>query len=251
MAAPDEAGEIRLLELTVARNGQKFAMVARPGMRPGSEGRNPPYAYMTEGLLVAVDPQAPGGLVVVDRVKPHFKLTGEQGIDWDWGVGVGETDRTEIRLDFTGILRGLLGACQEADYDARGGVLKLQTANSVCRVYIQDKGDGRKGILFKGLIVVRRDKGGWIGVMGSRDPQLGPRFFSVTKESVLKLGLPIREMPEKGGSTVPKQVQRLLFPSASLFKDHKAIEAAQTLESAGTLGTSPPTSPPASQASPP
>jgi hypothetical protein len=224
----------------VVRDGKRVAVVARAG----DDVNSPPFFYMTEGLFVVVDASNPGGLAVAEGGRPAFSLgSGPQGQMFDcsfrWGAkapedkdnNVDKDDKDErpmILVDAGALLGDLLSHARRSEYDAAKGIVTLRTEHLTAKVLIPPKEQDRTVLGFRELLV----GGGGNAVHLSIPPTAKPTadYFSVTKEAVMALGLPVRKLSEgKAVELEEAEAMKLMFPPPDFLKDPKMRQTSEKL----------------------
>ncbi|HZK81848.1 MAG TPA: hypothetical protein VFC46_12290 [Humisphaera sp.] len=155
-----------------------------------------PYCYMTEGLVVAADMRKPGGLVIYEQGAPEFvwevNQTGKQ--DDMHLQQPSDAKLGRIRLDLGGLLRLRAQGATGTAYDPIRGVITVTTDNTENQ-WLLPAADLRPPLPIAIKDFVTRVPGKVVcGVTVSNETQPQNDFFSVTKEAVTKLGVPVRQL---------------------------------------------------------
>ena len=171
-----------------------------------------PLWYLTEHLVIGLDPDYPGGLVVTDREVPVVRFgTGDEG-QIDIGV-VGSTKDAKglVELNVGSLLRG--GRVKVATYDALTGHLRLRHPNSTADIEVTDNPEFPVA-----SISFRSDAGPACGAFGITVGPTTRPVEIVTRSAIENLGVPLRQVAS---------FETTFHPAPSLLRNAKCRDTAE------------------------
>jgi hypothetical protein len=205
----------------VIRDGAKVALVSWPGE---AEGRGLPSCYSTNGLLVALDPDNPGGLILVEGGHPDVTVTyGDQGGVMQFGHTADGKGEASILLDAAAILKTYMEKARRTNYDPASGVVQADTGRTVLSMVVPTDPAQQTILGFTELAMGNKEFGVWVKVAQSAAPSRD--YLSVTADAVRKLGLPLRTPGKEFDA------KRLWLNSTDASRDPKLRRASEGLES--------------------
>ena len=203
LVIPAKEGEPRSASLHVVRDMDKVAVVVRDGTAPSSL----PYAYLTNGMFVAIDASHPGGLVMYEGGRPDFVLAydGAAGM-FSFKLAQEVNDRDpHILLDLRSILRDAADNLRgqpngDISFDPEKQVFTIATKNAVSQTLLSS--EAAPSPLGIKEWVMRSKAGPVIAVTLASGPRSPLNYFAVTKKAVegvgTKLGvaIPVRVLTD-------------------------------------------------------
>jgi hypothetical protein len=204
----------------VIRDRDRVAVVSWPG---DENGIDRPSVYSTNGLTVAVDPDRPGGLILLEGGGPDVMITHDgNSLVMKFGAkSDGDNAAASVLLDVAPILKSAMTKARRSNYDARTGVVQMDLGQLVLNLIIPPD-PGEQTILgFDELMIGNEDTGAWVKVSKTAGPKLD--YFSVTADAVRQLGLPVRTPGKEFDA------RRLWVASVDFDRDTKLREAAEKL----------------------
>jgi hypothetical protein len=205
----------------VVRDGDRVALVAWPG---DAEGGAPPSLYSTNGLTVAVDPDEPGGLILLEGGQPEVTVTADAtGLVMEFGASSNQAAPAPVLLDVAPILKRALEKSRRSNYDPRRGVAQVDTGRSVVTVLVPTDPAKQTVLGFEELVLGGQGLGVGIKIPRSAEPTRD--YLSVTAADVRKLGVPVRTPGKEF------DVKRLWLSPVDLRRDARLAAAAEKLQS--------------------
>jgi hypothetical protein len=107
-----------------------------------------------------------------------------------FGHGSGDAAPDSVLLDVAAILKAVMGKASRSNYDARSGVVQVDTGRVVLNLSVPSNPADQTILGFDELAVGNDDFGFLVKVAKSAGPKLD--YFSVTPGAVRNLGLPVR-----------------------------------------------------------
>jgi hypothetical protein len=199
----------------VARDKEETAVVCL-----SEEGY--PFAFLKDGLFVALDRKEPGRLVLSTTGAPRvvLSMTGQNAESLDFGISfVRSLDAPEVRLDIEKLVRGALDKATRAAHDEKTRSVRLETERSeaIFRISSPDN----KGELPIAEMTLRNKKGFGVTVTSIRVGGDRAAILSVAKDAFERLRLPMHVAGEKEVLRLP------LFAPPQFAADRVEREAAE------------------------
>ncbi len=184
-----------------------------------SDVRDHQYDYMTDGFMVAVDLNNPGGLVVVHGMSPWLSVSrpGRKGDDLVKLKLMSRSPATS-EMDVTELMAPNLQGVRRILYDPADNSYLFVGDNGMGEVTFRTK-DSESPLPIRACEPYRINNSDlWIGVHIDTKPGTWD-YFSVTPQAVARAGLPVRELSTSEAASLP------LFPPAD-FEVHPGYIAA-------------------------
>jgi hypothetical protein len=173
--------------------------------------------------MVAVDPDEPGGLILLTGGRPAVTvihdgkaLTGEFGHD-------DRAPEESVLLDVAPILKRAMAKARRFSYDATTEAVQVDMDRMYFMILVPTDPARQTVLGFEELALGTKEFHMWLKV--GRRPELKRDYFSVTAESVRKLGVPVRT-PEK-----ESDLKRLWLTPMDFRRDMRLRDAAEKLQS--------------------
>jgi hypothetical protein len=204
---------------SVVRDGERAALVSWPGEAKGGL----PSCYSTNGLMVAVDPVEPGGLILLPGGQPAVTVTHDgEALRVQFGHD-NRTPEESVLLDVAPILKRAMTKARRFSYDATTEEVQVDI-DGMCFIVLVPTDPARQTVLgFEELALGTKEFHMWVKVESTAE--LKRDYFAVTAESVRKLGLPVRT-PEK-----ESDLKRLWLTPMDFRRDLRLRDAAEKLQS--------------------
>jgi hypothetical protein len=224
VALPAEGGGTTATEFLIERDGDDVAVLVR------SAG-GLPYAYATNGLFVGFDPTARGRLVVYAGGSPTFTYDagpGGAGLVFELSF-VKDAARPSIVLDPRSLLAAALPKVVQATLEPGRRTVELTTTKATVTV-VAAPPEKAAAFAVERLTTTTTATGATISVTDIHvEPKLCVNVLGVTRESVRRLGLPVRELADADR-------RALLLVPPDFGKDEKERIAAEKLATLFSLG---------------
>jgi hypothetical protein len=221
-------GALETRSYYVVRDGKRVAMLTWPG--DGDDNGHPCW-YSTDGLVVALDPDVPGGLILDATGAPVVLVTddGERPVvKFEHRAG---EKAGRVVLDVAPILKQFASDARRYSYDEKESAVTIDVGQADLRVRVSPDVAERSVVDFDELVFGNKYVSLWVKVPTTAAPKRD--YFSVTAESVRKLGLPVRTPGKEFDAS------RLQIPLADLRRDPKLREASEKLQSLFPLRATP------------
>jgi len=153
------------------------------------------YAYMTDGFLVALDPENPGGIVTSEIGAPVFTWTADLATRQETFTAsfVRDSQHGKVQLHIGSLLQLMTSRATNKEYDEKTQVVSFNTRKGNVKVQMRSSPKGAaSGIPVRKLIVDQPDGQSYLEIGSNPDPGLD--FFSISKEVVAGLGVPTRRL---------------------------------------------------------
>jgi len=169
------------------------------------------YAYLTDGLMVAIDHHKPGGFVIMTAGFPQgtFALVPQIGIDFEWSY-FRTAPGHHIMVSFGDVLRYLMKVAEFASYDAKTNSYILETRSNVSRLTLAPSNE--RGTTFFVKDFINKSPNLTMELSFIDSSKIPPNYVglsqnvSIITSGLYKSGAPIRDLTHEDDAVVDNAV---------------------------------------------